>query len=184
MFRSSRLCITNVSKLQIPTSIGIGTGNPGVFQGYPHLYPRKPAPVPKGMGTGMGSAKTRGYATHVRVCPKTDSETLQQQCKCQSTPPCSIARLTIRGGGVGISSLISLVRVPWVVLMVVLAFVLVFVGVFVFMFMQYIVVSTNAGADGCSSRTRPAWLGEHSQGKGAACRVCGSAALHISSFLS
>jgi len=68
--------------------------------------------------------------------------------------------------------------------MVVLAFVLVFVGVFVFVFMQYIVVGTNAGADGCNSRTRPAWLGEHSRGGGAACRVCGSAALHISSFLS
>ena len=99
---------------------------------------------------GTGSAKTWGYATHVGVCPKTNSETSQQQCKCQSTPPCSIARLTIQGG-VGISSLISLVHVLWVVLMVVLVFVLVFVGVFMFMFMQYIVVGTNVGADGCNS---------------------------------
>ena len=30
--------------------VGIGTGNPGVFQGYPHPYPRKPVPVPKGTG--------------------------------------------------------------------------------------------------------------------------------------
>jgi len=30
--------------------VGIGTGNPGVFQGYPHLYPRKLVPVPKGTG--------------------------------------------------------------------------------------------------------------------------------------
>src|SRR6202522_2332258 len=30
--------------------IGIGTGNPGVFQGYPYPYPRKPVPVLKGTG--------------------------------------------------------------------------------------------------------------------------------------
>ena len=50
--------------------IGIGTGNPGVFQGYLHLYPRKPVPVPRGTGfddTGTGSAKTRGYATRAQV---------------------------------------------------------------------------------------------------------------------
>jgi hypothetical protein len=47
--------------------VGIGTGNPGVFQGYPHPYRRKPVPVPKGTGTGTGFAKTRGYATRVRV---------------------------------------------------------------------------------------------------------------------
>jgi len=38
-------------------------GNPGVFQGYPHPYHRKPIPVPK----GTGFAKTQGYATHVWV---------------------------------------------------------------------------------------------------------------------
>ena len=48
--------------------------------------------------------------------------------------------------------------------MVVLAFVLVFIGVFVFVFMQDIIVGANAGADGCNSRTCPAWLSEHSQG--------------------
>jgi len=37
--------------------VGIGTGNPGVFQGYPHLYPSKPIPV--GMGTGF--PKTWGH---------------------------------------------------------------------------------------------------------------------------
>jgi len=77
--------------LSLP-GVGIGTGNPGVFQGYPYPYLRKPTPVPKGMGTGMGSAKTWGYSTHAQVCSKTDSETSQQHCKCQSTPPCSIAR--------------------------------------------------------------------------------------------
>jgi len=43
--------------------VGIGTGNPGVFQGYPHPYPRKPVPVPRvwvSTGTGTGFAKTRG----------------------------------------------------------------------------------------------------------------------------
>src|SRR5271168_1893146 len=30
--------------------LGIGTGNPGVFQGYPYPYPRKPVPVFQGTG--------------------------------------------------------------------------------------------------------------------------------------
>src|SRR5271168_4832056 len=30
--------------------LGIGTGNPGVFQGYPYPYPGKPVPVFKGTG--------------------------------------------------------------------------------------------------------------------------------------
>src|ERR1700678_2420816 len=30
--------------------LGIGTGNPGVFQGYPYPYPRKPLPMFKGTG--------------------------------------------------------------------------------------------------------------------------------------
>src|ERR1700678_2635250 len=35
--------------------LGIGTGDPGVFQGYPYPYPRKPVPVFKGTGfTGYG----------------------------------------------------------------------------------------------------------------------------------
>src|ERR1700678_2072908 len=35
--------------------VGIGTGNPGVSQGYPYPYPRKPVPVFKGTGfTGYG----------------------------------------------------------------------------------------------------------------------------------
>jgi hypothetical protein len=48
-----------------PLSLGIGTGNPGVFQGYPYPYLKKPVPVPRGTGTGTGtgSAKTRGYTT-------------------------------------------------------------------------------------------------------------------------
>ena len=43
--------------------LGIGTGNPGVFQGYPHLYPRKPIPMPRGMGFdryGYGFCKNPG----------------------------------------------------------------------------------------------------------------------------
>jgi len=40
--------------------LGIGTGNPGVFQGYPHPYPGKAVPVPRGMGMGMGFSKTQG----------------------------------------------------------------------------------------------------------------------------
>ena len=91
----SHLRTFNPATFHLP--LGIGTGNPGVFQGYPYPYPRKPAPVPKGTGMGTGSAKTRGYSTRARVCSKTDSETSQQQCKCQSTPPCSIARLAIWG---------------------------------------------------------------------------------------
>jgi len=43
-------------------ALGIGTGNPGVFQGYPHPYPRKPVPAFKGTGWGTGFRKTRGYA--------------------------------------------------------------------------------------------------------------------------
>jgi len=31
-------------------SLGIVTGNPGVFQGYPYPYPWKPVPIPKGRG--------------------------------------------------------------------------------------------------------------------------------------
>jgi len=53
--------------------VGIGMGNPGVFQGYLHLYPRKPIPVPGVQvltGTGTGSTKTWGYATRTRVCPR------------------------------------------------------------------------------------------------------------------
>src|SRR5271168_4927909 len=35
--------------------VGIGTGNPGVSQGYPYPYPRKPVPMFKGTGfTGYG----------------------------------------------------------------------------------------------------------------------------------
>ena len=35
--------------------VGIGTGNPGVSQGYPYPYPRKPVPWFKGTGfTGYG----------------------------------------------------------------------------------------------------------------------------------
>ena len=32
--------------------VGIITGNPGVFQGYPYPYPRKPVPAFKGRGFG------------------------------------------------------------------------------------------------------------------------------------
>jgi len=79
------------------TQIGIGTGNPGVFQGYPHPYPRKPVPVRRGTGfdgCGYGFRKNprvlqpaRGYDS------KTLQETLQEQCGCQLTPPCSLARI-------------------------------------------------------------------------------------------
>ena len=54
----------------------IGTGNPRVFQGYPHLYHRKPIPVPKGTGTVTGFAKTPGYATHVWVHPQNQLKNL------------------------------------------------------------------------------------------------------------
>jgi hypothetical protein len=36
--------------LRVLMRLGIGTGNPGVFQGYPYPYPRKPVPVFKGTG--------------------------------------------------------------------------------------------------------------------------------------
>jgi hypothetical protein len=58
------------------TRLGIGTGNPGVFQDYPHPYRRKPVPVPKGTGMGAGSAKTPGYATRVRVRPQNQLKNL------------------------------------------------------------------------------------------------------------
>ena len=115
----------------------------------------------------MPQNRLRNLATAVQV----SIDTAVQHCKVNHL------------GGVGISSLISLVCVLWVVLMVVLTFVLVFIGMFVFMFMQYIVIGTNAGADGCNSRTRLAWLGEYLWGGGAACHVCGSVALQISGFL-
>ena len=56
-----------VRKQECQPLVGIGTGNPGVFQGYPYPYRRKPVPAPRGTGTGTGSAKTRGYATRMRV---------------------------------------------------------------------------------------------------------------------
>ena len=46
-------------------ALGIGTGNPGVFQGYPHPYPRKPVPVSKGTGFdgyGYGFCKNPGVS--------------------------------------------------------------------------------------------------------------------------
>ena len=52
-------------------SLGICTDNPGVFQGYPHPYPRKPYLCPRvwvSTGMGMGFAKTQGYTTRRWVC--------------------------------------------------------------------------------------------------------------------
>ena len=69
--------------------LGIGMGNPGVFQGYPHPYRRKPIPVPK----GMGFAKTWGTQPMCRYISKTNWKTLQLQCRCQVTLPCSVARI-------------------------------------------------------------------------------------------
>jgi hypothetical protein len=46
-------------------SLGIGTGNPEVFQGYLHLYPRKPVPVPK--GTGFNRYRY-GFSRNPEVC--------------------------------------------------------------------------------------------------------------------
>src|SRR5277367_4938447 len=44
--------------------VEIGTGNPGVFRGYPYPYPRKPIPQHWGTGfTGLGS----GVRTGLRV---------------------------------------------------------------------------------------------------------------------
>ena len=44
--------------------LGIVTGYPGVFQGNPHPYPRKPAPAARGAvfgGYGCGFNKNRGF---------------------------------------------------------------------------------------------------------------------------
>ena len=41
--------------LGLGSELGIVTGNPGVFQGYPYPYLRKPTPAPKGTGfDGLG----------------------------------------------------------------------------------------------------------------------------------
>jgi len=41
--------------INIFKTLGIITGNPGVFQGYPDPYPTKPVPTPKGKGyCGLG----------------------------------------------------------------------------------------------------------------------------------
>src|SRR5271168_722675 len=52
--------------------VGIGTGNPGVFQGYPYPYPRKPVPVFKGTGFPPKS-HTISQSTKNRVEPHTTS---------------------------------------------------------------------------------------------------------------
>jgi hypothetical protein len=45
--------------------LGIGTGNPGVFQGYPYPYPRKPVPVFKGTGfVGYGYGFSQNPGVH------------------------------------------------------------------------------------------------------------------------
>ena len=62
MFLAINICIliiiyTTIGDWKEGVSMGVGivTGNPGVFQGYPYLYPRKPVPVPKGRGfDGLG----------------------------------------------------------------------------------------------------------------------------------
>ena len=43
-------------------AVGIGTGNPGVFQGY--LYPNPSLPVPAAMGTGFDGWGTGFQFTH------------------------------------------------------------------------------------------------------------------------
>jgi len=44
-------------------NIGIGTGNPGVFQGYPHPYPRKPG----------GMYSVHGYTSKLTEKPRNSS---------------------------------------------------------------------------------------------------------------
>ena len=50
--KARRLITQTVNCLTAKMEIGVGiiTGNPGVFQGYPDPYPSKPVPVTKGMG--------------------------------------------------------------------------------------------------------------------------------------
>jgi CxC5 like cysteine cluster associated with KDZ transposases len=45
----NRVSASNSAKAYdlVLSSVGIGTGNPGVFPGYPHPYPGKPVPAPK-----------------------------------------------------------------------------------------------------------------------------------------
>jgi len=45
----------------------IVTGNPGVFQGYPYLYPRKPVPATKGRGFGGHSGVETPIGTDLRL---------------------------------------------------------------------------------------------------------------------
>jgi len=72
-------------------------GNPGVFQGYLHLYPRKPIPICRGTGfdgCGYGFRKNLQVLQPVHgYDSKTSQETSQEQCGCQLTPPCSLARI-------------------------------------------------------------------------------------------
>src|SRR6266498_4116701 len=49
--------------------IGISTGNPGVFKGYPHPYPSKPVPAPRVRvirmwGYGLSGVATRALPQH------------------------------------------------------------------------------------------------------------------------
>src|SRR5271168_2430017 len=49
--RGNKFARVRVLLLELKYSqVGIGTGYPGVFQGYPYPYPRKPVPVFKGTG--------------------------------------------------------------------------------------------------------------------------------------
>ena len=49
--------------------LGIITGNPGVFQGYPYPYPRKPVPAFKGRGFGgLGSGFRKNPGVLQPVC--------------------------------------------------------------------------------------------------------------------
>jgi len=70
---------THAHDLKVLAQVGIGTGNPGVFQGYPHPYPSKLIPMPK----GTGFPKTRGYAAHAQVCPQTQPRiSVRATCSC------------------------------------------------------------------------------------------------------
>ena len=88
--------------------VGIGTGNPGVFQGYPYPYPRKPVPVPR--GTGFNGYRFRKNPGVCNLCagmpPKSRLRNLATAVQVSIDTAVHIARLTIRWG-VGISSLLS-----------------------------------------------------------------------------
>jgi len=173
--------------------IGIGMGNPGVFQGYLYPYPRKPVPLPRGMGFNEYRC---GFRKNPGVCnpcagmpPKSRLRNLATAVQVSIDTAMHIARLTIRWGVgihpycppcpsfVGRSSMAC-----WRV-------------AFTFWTRVSVRIRVLAGHwrrcgmlmdHGCDGRTPLAWLSEHSQGgvwgKGPARCVRGLAAFCIGSL--